>query len=665
MSKAKAKNFVELVQRNGISQPSHGGKFSRENWELEYLKRSSPSLAETRLYESGLWFHERFTSIQARVSRLDFGDFTLDELIRLHSGFQNHDAFLLSRSKFKSKDTQLIASSDLIQASVPLVGMPEGATPDAILETGIDGLKISLDSLFLIESVRLRDADDEGVIRAIHEHLNLGASFDHLIDLWNECVWLGAYVDVSGDVDLIVSASREREVVAAVGRYRINALTVELSVGLVQNWKKIPKEIRKSKNKNVRELKSIVGSGNSRRFKYGLWDAEELPIQKIFKIVLEELYFAGMLEWSLPDTPGVKLETLLDAWAVLSQVAEAIYRKIGSIQGDENRMVFNARYFLMYATSFDRRELQKHLCSCMQISEGIAAKLLSFFIRENSKLGQRQEIWHRPLIELENKKLLPILGALSAPNLMRSVEGWMVSAGLDLAERGPLFEAHARKNIYQAISESCIPNSGVHMVDLKFSADGISEQIDLILWIENIVIIGELKCIVYPAGANGKMNFRATVDGAVEQAKRKSEHVRNNLAAFVACVDGLCNIDVEKISVYPLVVLNSPYEAGCSIDGVPVVDLRIVCRYFDAGEIRNLVERDAAGNTVREGKPVRFYDSVRDAALRFPDYLLRPPQVEVYKRFVTETLEFVLNLEVDQKPAAAQRLVVELPTLAG
>lgn len=197
-----------------------------------------------------------------------------------------------------------------------------------------------------------------------------------------------------------------------------------------------------------------------------------------------------------------------------------------------------------------------------------------------------QELWAQPLVHIAPGRVAPLFGATKSPNLRRIVDVWLAQLGIDLSARGPAFETNVRNEIAAAIAAS--PKlSGAKVIDGTFvfrPRGGREEELDIVIGLGSLVMIGEVKCILHPTEPKRYFRHRQTVLDAVQQVKRKAQSVLENPKDFIDQV-GTRQLSVkEEFDVLPIVIIDGAIHAGVARDGVPIVDLTIL-RIFFEGEL--------------------------------------------------------------------------------
>lgn len=91
------KSFVERVQNGKVASPTQPS-FTLAKWSKEYSKQKSPSGEDEKLYEAGLWFHEKLKTVRDVFESYKLTGVTRDQAVRTHVGLINVAVYQAHRS---------------------------------------------------------------------------------------------------------------------------------------------------------------------------------------------------------------------------------------------------------------------------------------------------------------------------------------------------------------------------------------------------------------------------------------------------------------------------------------------------------------------------------------------------------------------------------------
>jgi len=215
---------------------------------------------------------------------------------------------------------------------------------------------------------------------------------------------------------------------------------------------------------------------------------------------------------------------------------------------------------------------------------------------------------------------------LVTPSITRVVEHWLVALNIDLQDKGPVYES----TIVSLLNESVASNPYITDYDKGVSKrlklkEG-EEEIDLLIRIGNVILIGEVKSIVTTDSPISQYRTVNTLKKASLQVKRKLKFVIDNLES----VFDILGWPYDKKKRYKFVkcIINSGrMYAGYCIDQVPVCDEKILGKYFSSNEIPLISTFDKKTVGERHLAWYRLYDNFEELQNNIERYLISPPQV--------------------------------------
>lgn len=221
-----------------------------------------------------------------------------------------------------------------------------------------------------------------------------------------------------------------------------------------------------------------------------------------------------------------------------------------------------------------------------------------------------------------------------------------------MGKRGLEFEEFARHEFTSAVSNS-IHLRGFAQVwptNLIFH----DEEIDLVIRVGNVVLVGEAKCSFYPVSAVERVNYASTLNHAAEQVLRKSSLLERYSEDFRSQTGWQLAIPFR---ILPFILTNQPVGVCQTPESIPVVDTRILERFLREGHLESSVVFDTSGKK-HVGSRIHFYETPEEAETAIGDYLRCPPQIHAPLRWLGIVNEPILQLKDDGSPAFVRRFVV-------
>jgi hypothetical protein len=217
-----------------------------------------------------------------------------------------------------------------------------------------------------------------------------------------------------------------------------------------------------------------------------------------------------------------------------------------------------------------------------------------------------------------------------------------LSDRLAAARRGIRYEAWVREELASKISQNpLLPNARCSMSGVARRNEN-EEQIDLLVRLGGILIVGEVKCLLAPVESMEHFNYLSKLNEAGGQAVRKAAWIADNPDS-VANHLGIELAEARQLRPIPIVVLNQGAGFGLFAGGARVVDFHFLSLYLSDGEYHT----GTAFNFSEKRGAARFqklYESEREAEENFERIMARPPTLD---RFLTsavwETTKFPMS----------------------
>jgi hypothetical protein len=200
---------------------------------------------------------------------------------------------------------------------------------------------------------------------------------------------------------------------------------------------------------------------------------------------------------------------------------------------------------------------------------------------------------------------------------------------------------------------------------ITFSSGGKKEELDVIIRIGNKILLGEAKCIVYSTDPMDYFNYLKSLKHGIEQIKRKVRFVITNIQDFINIFPDIKIREIKDIEIIPFVITNRSLGAGFIIEEIPIVDQLILNKYFDDGRWEKFGIIDKEGKKT-VGETELFYQTEEEAIKNLREYILNPPQINFYKKFLKPVrYPVAVRLQEDDKKTLILRLEVEIPLPEG
>lgn len=634
--------FLKSVRRGDVMSPLRLG-FDLKTWLEEGQKRAEGDLTDLQLALSGILFDKKLKRVWERFSNLTLDKYSGVHLRRAYVALANRD-FATLRGKMESKLQEFAAQTTPYveeMLSTKVNGALNGCdySIDDLITSGVDGLHMPLRKTFAAAG-----RDSKLDLEDLRQAILLGQIQWFVTTVWEDCVWSGFRVGIHEGAIVSVPDDSERARALAVGYARYVARVSEMTQHGFNVWRNMPSHLRALINRRRRVVR-VSGSGSRMKFDADIAEIDpHVPIQSFtLRMVATELYFEDLFQCQLPKLKGVTPDLLLSAWELLYSLSEALVSEMSN-----ESSITNPRDLLQFAPAIPRTKLCDLLAKGLEIPFRLAKDIIEFltFSEQHS-----DELWARPFVELDGSTLVPVLTCLHSPNSLRMIEKWMKYGGLNLQERGEAFEVHVRKQVKQTLGTSrLIKSAGVceHRYKLKFEGDNPGD-IDLIIWFGSTILIGEVKCNLFPAKASEFYNYFGDLEKAGQQIARKAIAFGGQTENFWRRI-AKCEPPSET-KVVPFILSNLPLGVGLRFSDVPVTDLLILERFFGDGFLERFVVFDPKlGN--QGGQKLAFYATAAEAERVVDTYLSDPPQLHHFTEGLAPVQNVLPSVDEDDAPWA-------------
>lgn len=630
-------DFTKRVRDGEIAGPLRRA-FANKKWGRVFSGLTAPDVIDQNTYAAGLAIHEKLEAIRSVLKLSSSDQISATTKLRAFLAIANYD-FFITRNKTKLAIEEFQVEREggpeeaytLEEMAAVKLNLPTGFdfSPDEVVESIVDGIELPIRVVLqanpsLAGNPKMNQVQWAEAAR----ELNLGLMYRFTEDLWDDCLWNDYAMVEEGRRKVFVP--KDLDVVRAhrIGLARRSSLWAAFTT-MATHFQRVA--IARGARPRVREVCGIERQGKRQIIKVSRHGESTKVIEElsVLRAYATEPYYGALLEERLEGLQGLTLSALIDAWTVLSSAAHVLVQSLDEKHahnlGDGHAQVF----FPTYAPTLKVDALVDALVTAAGIRRPEGLRIVEFFTFRGEP---GQEIWSQPLAPVGQGVVAPVFAAMVSPNLRRLVDVWMRQAGIDLARRGPAFEAHVRELVTKAIERSkllspvatCIKN------DYTFRpSDGRDEQIDLIFSIANTVFVAEAKCILEPTDAKGIAMHRKTVMGAADQVLRKAKSLEDNRTTFIADVKRLGMDLSEEFEVVPLVIISTSTHVGIPALTVPVIDEYILGRFLD-GELEDIAYQPTNPAESKRSKTV-FYESAAEAEKNAAAYFASPPQM---KRFI-------------------------------
>jgi len=622
--------FAKQVRTNKIPGPLRRA-FTPAEWQKAFSDIQAPDTTDRDIFDAGLAIHEKLQAIRDRLKLSSSPEISATTKIRAFAAVANYNYFVTrdktqramerAARELEAKPGPFYSFEALMSVKLSLYGGFKWS-PAEVMESLVDGMEIPVrivlqSSPSLAGNPRMNQIDWEDAAL----ELNLGIVYRFAADVWDDCLWNDYKVFDRGSKKDFIPQDTD----ALLG-YRIG---IARRLSLISSFNMIATQFQRQVSAlgmrpRIREVCGLERHGKRQVLKVSKSGPSTKMLQEISALRMHatEPYYDELLEEPLESLDGLTLSEIIDAWSVVSRAAIVLIDLVDAKYADcDHPRTLSPEY----APVLQRDALVDALSAAAGIRKHAGNRIVEFFTFRG-KPGQ--EVWAQPLIPVGPNTVVPAFAAVVSPNLRRLVDVWMRQVGVDLAKRGPAFEAHIRSITSEAIKASKILSSHAMCVDHDYTfrpQSGRDEQIDLLFSIGNSIFVGEAKCILEPTEAKSIAMHHKTIVDAAEQVLRKATSLREHRTEFIADAKTFGITLDEAYKVIPLVVVSTSTHVGVPALKVPVIDELILGRFLD-GWLEDVAVQTSDLSVVERSRAV-FYSNAIEAEDRAPSYFESPPQL--------------------------------------
>lgn len=346
--------------------------------------------------------------------------------------------------------------------------------------------------------------------------------------------------------------------------------------------------------------------------------------------MLEAQYTGLFLDEKLPRSPdgSFTCRELSAAWWVLKDLARVALDDLGKAWMPNDKAIGR------FAITAERKDLANVFSRCLRISDEHAGTIVDWLTGDPSDTTRlfSKSFWAEPLLpEPGSERRHILLAPLLTGAPVKRIEAWMEKGGISDSQgvkgRGKPFEHFVRSRISEALDENPLLND-IAVAEHGLKRKGESEEIDLLVRVGNVVLVGEVKCFVAPSEPTEKYNHLENLSKATLQGERKriwADANRETIGRTLGVTDAARLAELKIIAV---VILNNGMGIGLERHGVPVVDLHYLRLLLSSGSYQSGARFERGVGVTSEF--VKLYSSQAELEVAFAELLRTPPPL---KRF--------------------------------
>ncbi|AKA69328.1 hypothetical protein [Clostridium scatologenes] len=598
--------------------------------QIEYIKSHSKefNLEEYEIAKSSVVFNSYYIDYYKMAKEaFKIANFNYFNIVEFLTAIVNRDCYLIDKQvndKFVNARVEMCLES-ILGYSIK-TGQQEfpNVNAQSLLECQIDIMNVILNFLKHFKHVENTNnyKNMEAVVQVIIT-LFRNTNFYYVVkDTYDSAVWEYGYIQSNKEELSIKYINDEYPVILQCGNYLIDNNILIKKIMIRQKLLSNEKEFKRFymyKRSNL-----VIGKlevDKNRYIDYELYDLKGKIVEDDFYLSSKaqvQRYYPYLERSGLEEISNLSLNDML----ILFSQIQKLYKQISLLSLDCNclsNFIFKIKQnklveYLKQTTNFNVNEIIDFLSTL-----------------ENNMCSQnRIDLWRRPLLKFRDTYNLIISSNVTAANILYLCDEWLLTAGYSLQKRGKLFEKYLKEKLNKEIRKSNfnfkIPSRNKYSLDKN-----TFEEIDFILILKNVVLVAEVKCIIYPMSPRAHHNSLKILKKASEQVKRKSKFLYENRGKFL---NDIGEIDNKKI--INAIITNYPTYCGLNINGIPVIDSFTLECYIGSDRLyHHKIENRLDGSFVKETfDTIDYYNNEEEFNANLYSYINKPPFVEDVKKKV-------------------------------
>ena len=365
-----------------------------------------------------------------------------------------------------------------------------------------------------------------------------------------------------------------------------------------------------------------------------IWSSD--PRRKLEELYLDTYHFSPILE-KLDIGTGdktIKWKPFYEIRQLLDVLAEAFVNACGELSELDGETAIYRRVVIV-----SKPILSNLIQSITNMDRNIIDTAVDWLLFNPDR--RNLEIWDTPLLSIGQNLLIMCPNLIWAGSSFRAAENFIEQWSPALfAERGNIFEDDICDYL------SLIPDIKV-VKNFNFKLNLEEElEFDVLANWDGYLFLFEAKCTKTTFSPSQFYRAKKQIMKSVEQLELRIEAITENWANFRKNAKelDLPESQYEKERLVPIALTNVMDFTTWQADGVNVVDIHCVKRYFDTKDIQAFLDNI----------PILTIGSVRQGekpnAAEFVAYIKNPPQVQVVvKNITTEIVELERPTSSDQR----------------
>jgi len=496
-------SFSERVRNEEIISPLRR-EFKKSRWN-EGFEKYGEDAQDKSLHTAGLLILDKCSTIRSQLKFTSNNGVNATSKLRTLVGLANQNMAAISLQTHKeferkAKEDPHIFAHELGATKLNIQTNTK-FTPDELIQSLIDGVELPIKVVLSSEGNVKNEGPDFSRVDLNEAILdfNLGIIYRLSESLWDDCLWNDYRVDVERKLIKFTPFDLEMHKIQIVSESREMFLTMQFLTGCKMALND-PSRINLLKAIKIPRVSEIIKDGKNQILKTVQADSTDEVVSNLVigRAYASEPYYSELLNERQTRLDGASVQQLLASWALVQSAVRLKYEEINKeLTISEEKLIAS---FHQFCPIFQRKALVNSITKSLKVTFKQANLLIDFLTYSGEA---SQELWAQPLVPVSEGKLAPMFGSLIAPNLKRIIDVWLKQLGVDLGRRGPSFETYINEELKKMVLQSSLLKS-IHVLPLGMRfrpVNGREEQIDTVIIFDDLIVLGESKCILRPTEA--------------------------------------------------------------------------------------------------------------------------------------------------------------------
>lgn len=607
--------FVEKIIKDQLSPPTKR-EFREKKWRKEWEKIKDEATArDLKVFEAGLMIDTLLSEIRAELEELykQAPKTSYEKLMLAYVAVSNRDIKVALDHAMQNPPANL--QGVMIQANF----MENKLSLQEIVNGCVDGLQLAIRMCqYNIDKGKSIKAADEplDVMTFIRHESNLSQLYALYEHVWQCVFWSDYEVNELIKEHKVFSVTQPSSAFefafenSANRKNRLGSQKLLIATDPLVQKKSLSDNFVKIKRKNKKRVAVVVpvrGSGEQLVKYNSKWQSGKFDLLKFYP-----------QDWFTKDYGhGFCIDEALEVMRCLMLMSNTLINNFPQCDS-----AFNINKLLEFCPTVQALSLRLALRKATDIGADKISNILNFITATSLPTS---DLWCQPLIKTSNNEYVILVSALASPVITRVAERWFVAFGIDLQEKGYIYENTVVALLNKQLEQNEFIDDYNEGVSKRIKLDSGEEEFDLLARIDDMIIIGECKSIIITDSEISKYRTAEILQHAGEQVNRKTTFIEDNLEQIFERLGW--DFDASKeYTIAKCIVNSSQIFVGHKFNDIPVVDEIILKAYFESQNIR-LMTIITDGGDLKDIAWYQLYTNLLELKANFLTYISFPPQL--------------------------------------